>query len=140
MNDMNAKRRILILWYYMMKSCNVMLIQKNTYGTTSVLLWKYGSTSIPFILNKNTTKVSNPLNDIIIFYIYYMCQACDEILNLKHEIRPFVYLKVNGGLLLYHFENIGPHEYLLVKSDANKVRNSHKTIYWVNTFYIDRPK
>lgn len=37
-----------------------------------------------------------------------MCQACDEILNLKHEIRPFIYLKVNGKTtIVLYFENIG---------------------------------
>lgn len=49
------------------------------------------------MLNMDIIKVLNFVNNTIIFYLYDICQAFDKILNLKHEIRSFVYLKINKG-------------------------------------------
>lgn len=53
----------------------------------------------------------------------HMCQVCDKIPNLKYKIESFVYFKVNGGLILYYFENMDPYEYLLVKQGTTNVPN-----------------
>lgn len=73
------------------------------------------------LLNKSTIKVSNSLNDTITFHSYHMYQTRDEILNLKHQIKPFVYLKVNRRLLMHYFENLVSYEYLLVQRDITVI-------------------
>lgn len=57
-----------------------------------------------------------------------MCQICVEISHLKHEIKPFVYLKGNRGLLFYYFEKISPYEYFLFKKDTTKELKPTKNI------------
>lgn len=52
------------------------------------------------LLNRDTIKVSNLLNDTIIFHLYHMCQVNFEILNLKHKIKSSMYLKINENIIL----------------------------------------
>lgn len=49
-----------------------------------------------------------------------MYQVCDEIINLKHKMRPFIYLKVNGETTIIKQKE---YDYLLVKKDTNKILN-----------------